>query len=152
MRLRRGSEPSADAGLSWGEALILLGGGLMLVASFLPWYEVDLILATGRLNSWQEPGRAWSMLAVMLSVALGLLVLKRGLDPHSLPELPQPPAWGRMVATWGVLPLACVTVKLIIDSDFVAYGFYAALIAGALEALGGMLVFRRQQTRSFPDY
>jgi hypothetical protein len=134
-------------GLGLGEAIVIGGGVLMLAASFLPWYEVDLILGTGTLNGWQEPGRAWSMLAVILSVALALLVLQRGLDPDSLPELPQPPVWGRMVAAWGVLPLICVAVKLLIDSDFVAYGFYVALIAGALEALGGMLVFRGQASR-----
>ena len=126
--------------------MVAAGGALMLIASFLPWYEVDLILGSGSLTGWQEPGAVWSMLAVMLSTALSLLVLKRSLDPESLPELPQPPTWGRMVAAWGALPLVCVAVKLLNDSDFVAYGFYAAFVAGGLQAIGGMLVYREETT------
>jgi hypothetical protein len=119
----------------------------MLVASFLPWYEVDLILGKGSLTGWQEPGVVWSMLAVMLSSALALLVLKRDLDPDSLPELPQPPGWGRMVAAWSILPLVCVALKLLNDSDFVAYGFYVAFAAGGLQALGGMMTYREEIAR-----
>jgi hypothetical protein len=133
-----------SARLTLGGVLIAAGGALMLVASFLPWYEVDLILGTGSLTGWQEPGVVWSMLAVMFSVGLALLVLKRGLDPESLPELPQPPAWGRMVACGGVLPLICVALKLLNDSDFVAYGFFAAFAAAGLQAIGGMMVYREE--------
>jgi hypothetical protein len=38
--------------------------------------------------------------------------------------------------------LVCVALKLLNDSDFVAYGFYAAFVAGGLQALGGMLMYR----------
>jgi hypothetical protein len=112
----------------------------MLLASFLPWYEVDLILGTGALNGWQEPGQPWSVLAVMLSVLVAVLVLKRTLDPESLPELKPPLSWGRLLAAAGVVPLVCVALKLLNDSDFVAYGFYAAFAAAVLVAAGGILI------------
>jgi hypothetical protein len=114
----------------------------MLVASFLPWYEVDLILGTGKLTGWQDPGVIWSMLAVMVSSALALLVVKRAMDPGSLPGMPKPPVWGRLVAAWSLLPLVFVALKLITDSDFLAYGFYLAFVAGGLQAIGGLLVYR----------
>jgi hypothetical protein len=124
-----------------GEALALAGAALMVIASFLPWYEIDLIIAKGRLNGWQDPGLIWSFLALMISVVFAALVLRRRLDPQGLPRLPGRLTWGMALAVMGVLPLLCVTLKLLNDSDFVAYGFYVAFAAAALQALGGALAY-----------
>jgi hypothetical protein len=125
--------------MRFGELLVQVGGALMLLASILPWYEVDLIIETAPLNGWQQPGVVWSVLAVALSLAVALLVMKRSIDPSSLPELTPPLTWSRMIAVAGVLPLACVLLKLANDSDFVAYGFYVAFFAAGMVALGGVL-------------
>jgi len=76
----------------------------------------------------------------MLSVLVAVLVLKRTLDPESLPGLQPPLSWGRVLAAAGVIPLICVGLKLLHDSDFVAYGFYVAFAAAVLVAAGGILI------------
>jgi hypothetical protein len=77
----------------------------------------------------------------MASVIFAALVLRRRLDPDSLPRLPARLIWSMALAVLGVMPLLCVTLKLLNDADFVAYGFYAAFAAAALQALGGALVY-----------
>ena len=118
----------------------------MLLASFLPWYEVDLILGTGSLDGWQEPGLVWSVSAVTFSVLFAVLILKRSLDPESLPKVARPLSWGLILACGGALPLVCVALKLLSDSDFVAYGFYVAFAAGALQAVGGILLYMDERS------
>jgi hypothetical protein len=144
LRLRLRSD--GRGGLTAGEALVLAGAGLMLLASILPWYEVDLILGTGTLDAWQEPGLVWSAGAVTLSTVLAILVLKRTLDPRSLPAL-TPLTWGLVWGAGGALPLVCVALKLLTDSDFVAYGFYVAFGAGGLQAVGGVTLWVEERQR-----
>jgi hypothetical protein len=144
LRLRLRSD---GRGLTPGEGLVLAGAGLMLLASILPWYEVDLILGTGTLDAWQEPGLVWSAGAVTLSALLAILVFKRTLDPRSLPELTPPLSWGLVWGVGGALPLACVALKLATDSDFVAYGFYVAFVAAGLQAVGGVLLWLEERRR-----
>ncbi len=141
MRLLRGRGPRHAEGLAPGEALALIGACLMLLASLLPWYEVDLILGKASLDGWQEPGRVWSVLAVLVSLLVAILILKRSLDPESLPELQKPLSWGLVLACGSAVPLVCVALKLLNDSDFVAYGFYVAFVAGVLLAAGGALIY-----------
>jgi hypothetical protein len=141
---RPGAERSGS--LTVGEGMVLGGSCVMLLASFLPWYEVDLILGSAALDAWQEPGAVWSASAVLVAVLVGILVLKRNLDPDSLPELSRPLSWGLLLALASAVPLLCVAVKLVNDSDFVAYGFYVAFGAAALVAAGGLLIWLDERT------
>lgn len=106
----------------------MLGSVVFLIASFLPWYRVDLVLGRTDLTAWDDPGGAWSVTAVAIVVLLdGLLITQEGER--------RPGGWLPALALG---PLACVAFKYLGDSDYIAYGFYVAIAAAILVAIGGI--------------
>lgn len=100
--------------LSTSEKVILASGIALLVASFLPWFSVDL----GQFGS--ASGNGWDMgfLVGPLPVLLGIVMaahvaISRFMPDLALPDLP----WPKIHLVAGVAIAVLVVLKLIIGED-----------------------------------
>ena len=112
------------------DALGIIGVLLVIVASFLPWYEVDLgPFGSISRNGWQSPGALWSILSVTFAVLfMGVLIARFVEDAEALKYA--------MVAI-GVACVAVMLLKLSNESSFLAIGFYLAMVGAFLLAGSG---------------
>ena len=57
--------------LSIGEKIIIIAGVVLFIDGFLPWYSVDLgPLGDFTRSGWQSPGSMWSILAILIGLAM----------------------------------------------------------------------------------
>lgn len=145
--------------MSLGEKIILIAGPLLLIASFLPWYSVDIcgdfgdiagIDCTVTRSGWQSPGALWSILAVLIGVVLAGLVAATRLFNVQMPALPEGVTWARIYLGGAVLAGIFILLKLVNESSHLGFGFFIGIVlVGALIA-GGFLMFQEEQGGSGP--
>jgi hypothetical protein len=133
--------------LSTGEKLIAGGGLLMLIASFLPWYDFDFGLEfVGSItrNGWQSPGALWSILATLLAVILAAAVLAPKFGNVRLPDL-RNITLGQAFLGGGAAVAVCILLKLASESGSMSYGFFLGIIAAVAIAAGGYLLYSEEK-------
>src|SRR3989304_4721979 len=96
--------------LSLGEKLIAGGGVLMFIAGFLPWWSWSEGGFSGSSDGWSFPGSMWSVLVVIVSLALLAVVLAPALANVKLPDLPPNVTWGMV---YGGAAAAIVVLMLL---------------------------------------
>ena len=137
--------------LSLGEKLIAGGGLLMLIASFLPWYKIDFGIeelgfsSSVTRNGWESPGAIWSVLAVILAVAMAVAVLGPKFGNMRLPALGQY-SWGQAMLAAGAIVAVFILLKLINESSYLSYGFFLGIIAAAALAAGGYMLYTEEKS------
>ena len=135
--------------MTTGQKLVAAGGILMLIASFLPWYKVSFSLAPGFSSSisrsgWQSPGALWSILAVLIAVVMAGVVLAR-LGNVNLPDLGSV-TWGQAMLGAGAAVVILVIIKLANEASHLSFGFILGIIAAALLAGGGYLMYTEERS------
>ena len=136
--------------LSLGEKLVVGGGALMLIASFLPWYKIDFGLdevfsASISRNGWQSPGGLWSLLAILISVALAASIVAVKFGNVKLPSLSNGITWGMVYGGGGVAVVVLVLLKLVNESSYMSIGFYLGIVAALIVAAGGYLLYSEEK-------
>lgn len=115
------------------ERLILIGGLLLFIDSFLPWYGV-----TGRiggiefsrnLSGWRAGGLA--VLAILLGLAALVLVLLRTVGVETPVQ-----ATGALLLGLCGGALAFVLLRLVTETDFTRFGLYLAIVFTGVMAYG----------------
>ncbi len=137
--------------LSLGEKLVAGGGVLMLIASFLPWYKITLgIEGIARIsvsrNGWESPGALWSLLAILIAVAMAGSIIGQRFGNMRLPNLGSI-TWGMAYLIGGGLVVVLVLLKLLNESSYLSFGFYLGIIAAAALAAGGWLLYSGEKSR-----
>jgi len=131
--------------MTTGEKLAVGGAALMLIASFLPWYSVDLgQFGSFNRSGWQSPGAMWSVLAVLISLGFAGVILARKFGNVQLPDLGQF-TWGQAALAAGGLVALCIILKIINESSSMSFGFFLGIIAAAAVAAGGYLRYTEEQ-------
>jgi hypothetical protein len=138
-------EQFAKMGL--GEKIILIAAPLLLVASFLPWYDVDFGIGSVTRSGWESPGAIWSMLAVVVSlIAFGKVVLSNFTSVQIPSDFGNPNiTWGRIHLGLGIAAAVFILLKLVNESSYLGFGFYIGIILVAALAVGGYLIFQEEQ-------
>src|SRR3990172_5866634 len=73
--------------LSIGEKIIIIAGAVLLIDGFLPWYSIDLgPFGSFTRNGWESPGAIWSMLAILIGIAMAAVVVLKGLTEVEIPD------------------------------------------------------------------
>lgn len=126
--------------MTLGEKIVAGSGVLMLITSFLPWYSVDYGFGTATFNGWEKPSPLWSVLAVLLGVAMAAQVLLTKLGTVELPEKLGNLGWGQVHMIGGIAAAAFVLIKLINESSHLGFGFFLAILCAAGLAFGGFTI------------
>src|SRR3989304_2351287 len=132
--------------LGIGEKIIIVAGVLLFIDGFLPWYSIDLgPFGSATRSGWQSPGAIWSMLAVLIGLAMGGAVILKGLTEVEIPDNVGGFSWPRILLGGGVAALVLLVVKLLNESSYLGFGFYLGIICAAAPAVGGFLMFREEE-------
>ena len=132
--------------LGIGEKIIVIAGALLLIVGFLPWYSIDLgPLGDFTRNGWQSPGALWSMLAILIGLAMAAVVVLKGLTEVGIPDNVGGVSWPRIFLGGGVAAFLFVLIKLLNENSYMGFGFYLGIICAAALAAGGFLMFREER-------
>lgn len=131
--------------LGIGEKIIIIAAVVLFIDGFLPWYSIDLGPVDFTRNGWQSPGAIWSILAVLVGLAMGGLVVVKGLTEAEVPDNVGGFSWPKILLGGGVAALVFVLIKLLNESSYLGFGFYLGIICAAALAAGGFLMFREEQ-------
>jgi hypothetical protein len=135
--------------LSTGEKLIAGGGVLMLIASFFDWWHFDEAgIEVGR-SGWGDPGAIWSILAILLSIALVAVIVAIRFGNVNMPDLPENVTWGLIFGGGAALIVVLMLLKAwrIADAPGGGFGigFWLGLIATVAIAAGGFLLYSEEK-------
>jgi len=134
--------------LSIGQKIIVIAGPVLLIISFLPWYSVDLgPFGSVNRSGWQSPGALWSILAVLLGLAMSAVIVIQNVGTAgTIPDNLGGFTWPKIrLAASGAAGLFIV-LKFLNSSDFLAFGFYVAIIAVAAMIVGAFLDFQAERS------
>lgn len=115
------------------ERLILIGGVLFFIDSFLPWYGVSGSIAgigfSANAKGWSSGGLA--VIAILLGLAAALLVLASTVGM----QLPVQ-ATGQLLLGLCGGALVFVLLRLITETNFTKFGLYLAIVFTAVMTYG----------------
>ncbi|HLA18707.1 MAG TPA: hypothetical protein VJ253_05225 [Dehalococcoidia bacterium] len=132
--------------LGIGEKIIVIAGALLLIVGFLPWYSIDLgPLGDFNRNGWQSPGALWSMLAILIGLAMAAVVVLKGLTEVEIPDNVGGVSWPRILVGGGVAAFLFVLIKLLNENSYMGFGFYLGIVLTGALAGGGFLMFREER-------
>jgi hypothetical protein len=126
--------------LALGEKIILIAGSVLLLDSFLPWYSVDFGFASVSRNGWQSPGALFSLLAVLLGVAMAAQIGVSRFTTTTLPDNLGGMAWPQVHMIAGIASLALVVIKFLNENEFTSFGFYLGFLAAGALCFGGVML------------
>lgn len=133
--------------LGLGGQIIVVAALVLLIDGFLPWYSVDLgPFGSVDRNGWESPGAIWSMLAILIGLAMGGVIVARALMASgTIPDNISGFSWPKInLGAAGVVALLIV-IKLINESSYLAFGFYVGILCAAALCAGAFLQFQAEQ-------
>jgi hypothetical protein len=72
----------------------------------LPWYSIDIgPLGTFTRSGWQSPGSFWSILAILIGLAMAAVVILKGFTDMEIPEKLGNFTWPKILLGGGVIAL-----------------------------------------------
>jgi hypothetical protein len=142
-----------------GEKVILGAAVALFIVGFLPWYHVGGSITVGGVNvgglpsisrnGWQSPGAIWSILSILIGLAMGaLVVVQRLAKQGTLPPDVAGVTWPKIYLGSGVAAFVFVVIKLLNYSSNLSFGFYLGFIAVAALAAGGFLTYRSEMSQT----
>jgi hypothetical protein len=135
------------AKMSLGEKIVLIVGPLLLINSFLPWYDVDFGIGSVTRNGWESPGAIWSILAMLIGVVMAVQVAITNFTSAQLPSDFGNPniTWGRIHLGLAIAAAVFILFKLLNESSYMGFGFYIGIVLVAALVVGGFLIFQEEQ-------
>jgi len=128
-----------------GEIIILPAALVLFIVGFLPWYSVDLgPFGTYSHNGWQSPGEMWSILAILVGLAMAGVVVVKSLGTTAIPDSVGGITWPKIHAGAGVLALVFLLIKFLGNHDYTAIGLYLGILSAAALAVGGLLMLAEE--------
>ena len=134
--------------LSLGEKLLGGGGVLILIASLFDWWHRSEGFSAGR-SGWGDPGAAWSVLAILLSLGLAAAATLPKLTAIQLPALPESVTWDKVFGGGGAAVVVLMLLKawriLAVPVGGFGIGFFIGVVAVAAIAYGGYLLYSEEK-------
>lgn len=132
--------------LSVGEKIIIVAGVVLFIDGFLPWYSVDLgPLGSYTRNGWESPGAIWSILAILIGLAMAGVVAVKNFATVAVPDNVGGFTWPRIHLGAGLAALVFVLIKLANESSHLGFAFYVGIIAAAALAAAGYMMYRDER-------
>ena len=134
--------------LSLGAKIVLIAGVVLFIDGFLPWYRVSFEIfgesVSASRNGWESPGALWSMLAIVIGLAMAALVVVKDLTDVEIPDNVGGVSWPKIFLGAGVAALLLVVIKFLNESSHLGFGFYLGILAAIALAVAGFLMYREE--------
>lgn len=134
VNLAKGSAMDQVQGLSFGRKLILGGGVLLLISTFLNWQSIEVFGQDFGRNAWHG---FWGVVLGLMTIALIVWVLGRAFNM----QLPSGQPEALIALVLGVLILIFAVIKVLTD-DAVHWPAYVGILLAAVIAYGAWLNFQ----------
>jgi len=137
-------------GLGLGGQIIVVAAIVLFIDSFLDWYSVSVGIGDFKVSAsasgWDAPGAIWSILAVLIGLAMGGVTVARALmAPGTIPDNISGFTWPKIMLGAGGVAALFILIKLINESSHLAFGFYIGIICVAALCAGAFLQFQAEQ-------
>ena len=134
--------------LSIGEKIIIVAAIVLFIDGFLPWYSVDLgPFGDFTRSGWQSPGAIWSILAILIGLAMGGVIVTKSLATEgTIPDNISGVTWPKIFLGSGVAALVLVLIKLLNESSHLGFGFFIGIICVAALAVAGFLMYQEEKS------
>jgi hypothetical protein len=137
-------------GLGLGGQIIVIAALVLLIDSFLDWYSVSAsfgdIEVSASASGWDAPGAIWSILAVLIGLAMGGVTVARALmAPGTIPDNISGFTWPKIMLGAGGVAALFIIIKFLNHSGDLAFGFFIGIICVAALCAGGFLQFQEEQ-------
>ena len=134
--------------LSLGAKIVLIAGVVLFIDGFLPWYRVSFEIfgesVSASRSGWESPGAIWSILAIIIGLAMAVLVVLKDLTDVEIPDNVGGLSWPKIFLGAGVAALLLVVIKFINESSHLGFGFYLGILAAIALAAAGFLMYREE--------
>jgi hypothetical protein len=136
--------------LSVGEKIILPAGVVLFILGFLPWSSASATIAGitvkagGSSNAWSHFGAFWSILAILIGLAMAAVVALKAFGTATIPDNVGGITWPKIHLGAGVAALVFLLIKFLGNHDYTTFGLYLGIIAAAALAAGGFFMFREE--------
>jgi hypothetical protein len=131
-----------------GEKIIVVAGVVLFIDGFLPWYDVDLGFASVTRSGWESPGAFWSIIAVLIGLAMAAVVAVKNLTDVAIPDNVSGVTWPKIYLGGGVTALVFVLIKWLNENSYMGFGFYLGIIAAAALAGAGFYAFQQEKAKA----
>lgn len=134
-------------GLGLGGQIIVVAALVLFIDGFLPWYSVDLgPFGSVDRSGWQSPGAIWSMLAIVIGLAMGGVMVARALmAAGTIPENISGFTWPKINLGAAGLVAVLILIKLVNESSYLSFGFYVGILCAVALCAGAFLQFQAEQ-------
>ena len=137
--------------LSLGEKIVAIAAILLFIDGFLPWYKAGggsvsiggvrvFHVPTVTRSGWESPGAFFSIVAILLALAMVAILAIRVFGAANLPEKVGSLGWGLLYFIAGAFALLLVVLKWLNEHDAISYGFWIGLACTLGLAAGGYLI------------
>ena len=143
--------------LNNGEKAVAGGGLLMLIAGlFLPWWRFSISgFGSTSEGGLGQPGEIYSILAILISLALAGSIVAIKFGNVQMPALPSDLSWGQLYGGGGAAVAVLMLLKAwrisAVPAGGFGIGFFVAVIATAAIVYGGYLLYTEEKARSGPS-
>ncbi len=146
--------------LSIGDKVIVVAGVALLIIGFLPWYHAGggnvnvagftvVNIPSVNSNGWQSPGALWSIIAILLGLAMaGVIGVRVLAQPGTLPVNVGGFTWPKIMLGAAVLAAVVTLIKLVSPPSgwSLSIGTYLGVIAVAALVVGAFLGFQQERS------
>ena len=122
--------------LSMGAKLALIGGAVLIVDLFLPWYGVFGI----SINAFDAGLLAWAGCVVAIAGAVVLLLKAMGKKEMSAGQF-KPEQFAFIL---GAVGFVMIVLRWLTENTFVKYGLFVGIVASAVVAYGAFTEMKGQ--------
>ena len=122
--------------LSMGAKLALIGGAVLIVDLFLPWYGVFGI----SINAFDAGLLAWAGCVVAIAGAVVLLLKAMGKKEMSAGQF-KPEQFAFIL---GAVGFVMIVLRWLTENTFVKYGLFVGIVASAVVAYGAFTEMKSQ--------
>lgn len=145
---------SAFQQLTRSEKILGAAGIVLLIGTFaFPWYHIGVPgytvgSQTYGGNALQGPGSFFSVVALIVLIALLAAFVVRRFTSAQLPELPS--SWGAAELYAAIAVLALLVIKILFHVGNFGWGFYLDMAAAVVLVYGAVAVSRAPEPRRAP--
>ncbi len=137
--------------LTVGEIVIVAAGAVALVASFLPWYELEEALGDASASAWSSGLFPLATLVPILGTIMAVQVLVDRVSGAALPRRLGDFTWEQIHLVAAVVAAVLVFCYLVVDrrGADLGFGFYLEILAAAALVSGAVMI-RKERPRALP--
>lgn len=121
--------------LSMGAKLALVGGAILVINLFLPWYSIDFGIGSVSANALDAGFLAWGGSLLAIAGAVILLLKAMGRQQVNAGQFKTE----QLALLLGAAGLVLIVLRFVTETDFASFGLWLGIAAAALVTYGAFL-------------